>query len=85
MKIITVDKPYEEGKWLVKSNRFKLGETFKEWLVRVEEEIKRKSIILGKEIEGIYLYDIGILQQEVDGKLEICCYPRYDFIIKETI
>jgi len=70
--------------WCVRSDRFKLGETFREWIQRMELEIERKEKKLGIKIEGMYLYDIPQMYQGIvfDGSItnHITNYPRYDYI-----
>lgn len=69
MRVILIDNPAQsentvspqiiDGEvfhWIVRSERLKINETFKEWLVRIEEKIKTRPHY--SNVEAILLYNI---------------------------
>jgi hypothetical protein len=100
MKVIYVDKPAQdentkdpqiiEGeikKWIVYTERVKIGKTLRDFLEEKWDRIKQKD----KEniIEGFYIYDVipakGIINEKNEFTGEGALFVRYDYIKKQNV
>lgn len=94
MKIVFIDKPIQDANtiekqlidgrvvyWTVVSECMKVGETFKEWLIRKEERINRHPNY--STVEGILIYDIQtVVSIPYDGKSHSSMIIRYAYLRK---
>jgi len=98
LKVLQVHKPLQDSNtvnpehvqgsyvphWCVFTERTKIGETPNQFLDRKLEYIKFMNEKKGKNIEGLYLYEItGMLQGIVikdSFEKEMCYYILYDYI-----
>jgi hypothetical protein len=63
--------------WNVRSEMLKHNETYLEWLLRKKEEISNRE-----DVEGIYLYDVTIVDGIIglDENNQCSVMVRYDYI-----
>lgn len=94
MKIVFIDKPMQDANtiekqlidgrivyWTVVSECMKVGETFKEWLIRKEERINTHPNY--SSVEGILVYDMqALVSIPYEGKSHSSMIIRYAFLRK---
>jgi len=93
MKIVFIDKPVQDANtidkqlidgrivyWTVVSECMKVGETFKEWLIRKEERINAHP---NSSVEGILVYDMqSVVSIPYEGKSHSSMIIRYAYLRK---
>lgn len=94
MKIVFIDKPVQDANtlekqlidgrvvyWTVASECMKVGETFKEWLIRKEERINTHPNY--SSVEGILVYDMQtVVSIPYEGKSHSSMIIRYAYLRK---
>ena len=80
----TIEKQLIDGRvvyWTVVSECMKVGETFKEWLIRKEERINAHPNY--SSIEGILVYDLQtVVSIPYEGKSHSSMIIRYAYLRK---